>query len=899
MDKRFFLLGPSNPALGMRSAQDPSVLPGGIWSRLENLRCDNGTLRVRDGAISVVTSALDSGAVCKGLHSCTVDGVNYFLGAFRWGGSTRVYRLSGTSWSGPIATFATDGDVGFAVVRDQGVTGGVSSAADTLVMGVTGESPRIAYGASLAGQGTQIGLPVPAWATQTAMPYGWMQLAPANVWEDSTGSGYTALNVTGPSISVSTPVADSTAVFTFHQTKLYDETTLTAGLTLQKEVCFATPLDDGGGYFWDYTQKVELLVNPTSPTSTSISNATNATPIVVTTGASHGLTTGDYVRVASVLGNTAANGHWRVTVTSGTTFELDDSAGTGAYTSGGAVTELEWITVYDTASVNDTLNVQPLRNISGVETASMAAILTGSFEGRTGWGGVRFTANGEEPDGGGTFAFYIIATSGQMDGRALFAVSYFNSGSRSEGVALEATSGSGKSLQSFGGRAAGGQYRWEPSLFRTSYLIEFPGSDDLAGTPNYALIYRSDPYISQDGATLFTEYFYSGHKTLPTSEPLGGNDKYVVSTADDDITRVAQNAGAMVTPSGNLFCSVNDRLFVSGTSNPSELWVSGDRRPFVFRQVPTTDDSGNQSPTSATYRTFAGESVTALRRIQGDILGVDSILLWTNRGLYRLGGYDSRTILQAASLSEKGTLRAQTVCLYDGMVLYLDTEGQIRMSNGGLASQPMSLNRIDDQLSSGVLSGACAVAGFYHYRMFFQEEGASSVRVAATWQQATGEWVLDRYPFDIGQVCLHDVSPSAIMYAAEPNGKLWRLEVPKQETEGGSKIPVRMDGPELSEGLWSPMVFKAMGIVMDGNVDATITTTRTVPLSGSTYTGTIDLSVSALTTASAWRYDTLRSGTEKCFSCIPKIEGALPGGRRIRALVVNATATNAGGPDRA
>jgi len=66
----------------------------------------------------------------------------------------------------------------------------------------------------------------------------------------------------------------------------------------------------------------------------SVTGATNASPIVISS-ASHGLSTGTYVVVASVGGNTAANGNFLVTYVSDSTFSLDGSTGNGAYTSGG------------------------------------------------------------------------------------------------------------------------------------------------------------------------------------------------------------------------------------------------------------------------------------------------------------------------------------------------------------------------------------------------------------------------------------------------------------------------------------------------------------------------------------------------------------------------------------
>lgn len=68
----------------------------------------------------------------------------------------------------------------------------------------------------------------------------------------------------------------------------------------------------------------------------TVTGATNATPIVITT-ATHGLSTGDRVTVASVGGTTGANGDWAITVVSTTTFSLDTSVGNAAYTSGGTV----------------------------------------------------------------------------------------------------------------------------------------------------------------------------------------------------------------------------------------------------------------------------------------------------------------------------------------------------------------------------------------------------------------------------------------------------------------------------------------------------------------------------------------------------------------------------------
>lgn len=73
----------------------------------------------------------------------------------------------------------------------------------------------------------------------------------------------------------------------------------------------------------------------TTPTSKNVSAATNASPIVITTTVAHQFATGDRVVISGVGGNTAANGSWTITKATSTTFSLNGSSGSGAYTSGG------------------------------------------------------------------------------------------------------------------------------------------------------------------------------------------------------------------------------------------------------------------------------------------------------------------------------------------------------------------------------------------------------------------------------------------------------------------------------------------------------------------------------------------------------------------------------------
>jgi hypothetical protein len=63
----------------------------------------------------------------------------------------------------------------------------------------------------------------------------------------------------------------------------------------------------------------------------TISTTTNATPIVATFNAGHGLKDGDRVTITGITGNTGANGDWELKFTAATTAQLLGSVGNGVH----------------------------------------------------------------------------------------------------------------------------------------------------------------------------------------------------------------------------------------------------------------------------------------------------------------------------------------------------------------------------------------------------------------------------------------------------------------------------------------------------------------------------------------------------------------------------------------
>ena len=84
----------------------------------------------------------------------------------------------------------------------------------------------------------------------------------------------------------------------------------------------------GGELFLDNPTVTTGTVSacPLNPTNNRITTTTNATPIVCTS-IGHGLSTGAVLRIFGVLGNTAANGTFQITVIDGNRFSLQDSSG--------------------------------------------------------------------------------------------------------------------------------------------------------------------------------------------------------------------------------------------------------------------------------------------------------------------------------------------------------------------------------------------------------------------------------------------------------------------------------------------------------------------------------------------------------------------------------------------
>lgn len=144
----------------------------------------------------------------------------------------------------------------------------------------------------------------------------------------------------------------------------------------------STLYSDDGGDTWVNVTGVSVALRKIRfvEISKAITGATNATPIVISS-ASHGFSNGDTVRVKDVLGNTAANGLWEIANIAAGTYELVNSVGSGAYTSGGTGTKIDRTTGWCVGDANPT-NAVVLRMTNGdVTSPSWTSVSTAALAG--------------------------------------------------------------------------------------------------------------------------------------------------------------------------------------------------------------------------------------------------------------------------------------------------------------------------------------------------------------------------------------------------------------------------------------------------------------------------------------------------------------------------------------
>lgn len=527
---------------------------------------------------------------------------------------------------------------------------------------------------------------------------------------------------------------------------------------------------------------------------------------------------------------------------------------------------------------------------------------------------VKLTWVGKEPASSATMLLYLIAGAGSAQGLCQHAISYLNSASRAESIALVVENVLPEIIANLGGPRIDGlripysdklYYDYEVSFQNTSTAQKDLGVDTL-------LIYRNDPgdlsgvysYVTSVSLATYSApnwSFASGSalSVRTATDTASAEDKTLSLYAPDAYHRtIPSNGEAMAYGSGRLF--VGRRW--NGTTFISELWISQLDHPFRFRRDVKYFAAGDIDETSALRNTFPGETFRQVLTTQTDKLDVAGIFIWTDQSLYALSGVTATELSRMRRITPHGTYYPNSCCEDKGRVFWVDTKGDI-LKYGPEGFQNLSAEQVEGRMSALLGFGgefqihACFFKNLY--RIAYDTAGATnpasiSKTKALVWDDIQQAFTED----DPASTLAFDMwLPSQTkLYVVMSDHYLYEYEKAATTADNGSAFTTKLTGGEIHNDMWTPVHVGHMGIVCDDGASSSWTTTRTFRKDGSTSTGTIDTDVS---TNQAWRRDTAspRPGGYG-LSCQPDwTSSTYPGGLNIFGLPLEVEGTTWEGDD--
>jgi len=470
---------------------------------------------------------------------------------------------------------------------------------------------------------------------------------------------------------------------------------LNAYVSATSKVAFSTPLD--------LSKSTQFVMIADAWYSVNISTTTGAGVLIqVTTSGNHYLASGQTVLIQGVAGNTAANGVWVITVTSATQFTLNNSVGSGAYTSGGTVEtgvsnfwQQMQLTLGDGSGHSMSLynpttdfgtpiflsrsDIQPQGRVIGVEQIAYPIPTTTPFD-LTNVTSITMQWQGNAPPITIEFFPFLMAGSGQFQGTTTFAAAYMATDARQIGPSTQyPTVIQGKT-------PAASVPIADDARFFYDYVVTIPNplQADLNNGIDRGLLYAQEPGESQPflvadiilGTWSGSAWNYTGG--------IAGSARTFVNYFDQDFGWPALSGAVLCLPAGIPMAITSERLLVGFKST---LWISTAERPFQFYALAQNDSNGNLIPESGTSLTIDGETIQALLSIgslqagnEGEgspANGVSSVFIFTDRTVSQVTGWDAASLSKRARTYEQGTYAPKSVAAFQTGWMMWATDGHI------------------------------------------------------------------------------------------------------------------------------------------------------------------------------------------------------------------------------
>lgn len=499
---------------------------------------------------------------------------------------------------------------------------------------------------------------------------------------------------------------------------------------------------------------------------------------------------------------------------------------------------------------------------------------------------------------------------GSHKGGTRFAITNYNQGSKTESAGVVYSVYRTQEI----GPSAGASRLVEGLLFPESEHIYYDFWCPFANVStterdkgvDRVMLYKAEPGGEFD--TIVNEFAaatFSGTWSYTYSSPSTGTN-YVIPSELTTLVRPGYLPDAFQTQmqTAKAVGFANGRLFTgSKNTNEPSLWISEYANAFRYRRF-AKYQNGFPVESSGTTHQLKNETVQKILGVAGSTLGVDTVYVWTETGMYGLYGSSATQLSQVGTISEHGTTSPASVQQLNGVVFWLDKEMQVRRMSGGSVSDPS--RHVVDSLLKGIPGSRRAFAyGMCfgdRYYLAYTPSGATTNTRILVWEDQTGQWTLDVPPkaaeglmswFDGTNLKLRSIIAAINTNAVH----CYEYDVDTVSQDLGSNIAFQLDSYELGSPNFDKKFFvRRVGFLMDKQSAGSATVTRTYKPHGGTGVGTMLMTSS---NNQIWRWDgeqtiaALGNGA----SCQISISGSAVAGSEFYRIVAEIQGRGFG-PDR-
>lgn len=514
------------------------------------------------------------------------------------------------------------------------------------------------------------------------------------------------------------------------------------------------------------------------------------------------------------------------------------------------------------------------------------------------------------------------AVNRQNPGGTQFAITYYNSMSKTESPGVIYTKYTPDKIYT-----PQGHLPVPPTPFINftyHFPITVPTTADLAGGADWVIVYRQKSSevqllmsdiqpIQVCGPPVWTTLITNGNHigTGANYDLYGGG----TAGADSTFQIYMPDSFHIPVPIATAMKSCNQRFFVGGSpTGTANLLFSQYQHAFRFRVATRTIQGPNgiyvTDETSPSSQNIRGEQVNAIFPVASSVVGVPTLYIFTNKGLYAAQGLATSQLSTQTFIAPHGTISPASIALLKNTLFWVDQDMQIRRMQYGFIKDPA--RRIVDNLTKGVPGTRKGfLSGVVHndrYYLAFTPHGQTTNTQILVWEDFVGTWTLDVPPHSAeGLIPWFSANANRtilILFSGEVNVYQHDVDGSDGETAlltdlavGAANIPVSITTAEIhADGYAHGIVVRRVQIICDDLPAGSFTVTRTYKPTG--VQGISTMSIDSGENQS-WAFDgevadagTVMNGA----SCLLNIAGNLMGNAQILGIAaeVEPTSGNAG-----